>query len=95
VWAFLGAPLLFSVVLNSAYRAAVGGKDLGFLSPFNESTWWLAIGACAISGVLALWQLSFKALWQRIGICVLYASGIVAALLFIGLNVACSNGDCV
>src|SRR5262245_52411428 len=93
-WALLGVPLLFAGYVHLAYKISFARG----LLPYVMLPVWVTHVVwddSFLSGVAAIIFIPYGTKVARITGAVLYAPVFGAALFYLGLLVACANGDCL
>jgi hypothetical protein len=79
-------PALFALVYSTGYR-------LGYFP--SETYDFGVLGFCVLLGLIAVNFALIAKGWVRFAASALYVLAMVPGLFFVGLWVACSNGNCV
>lgn len=89
-WALVGVPLLYAACAHFAYD---GGMLPDPAAP--DWVWPTVLGACLLSGVIAVAAMPQADRWQKFVGLLVYVPLFGTILLCLGLVIACGHGDCL
>ena len=90
LWSIVGTPASFAVFVECAYHYK---RSLPHTIQ-AEWVWGLVFGTCLLSGFVAMLSVLQKG-WPRITLGIAYIIVMTACMFYIGLMIACLNGDCI
>jgi uncharacterized protein (DUF2062 family) len=86
IWAVLGVPLAFALIYNASYKGGAWwseSKQMGTLVFF------------VLTGAIAMFALPRSKLWMRFLASAAYFVVMYGVLFFVGIGIACTNGNCL
>ena len=87
IWAFLGAPVLFGIWVQTSYSYAFPHTGLG------SWVWFAMFIACLLSGFIAALLIHLHG-WARLLLGVSYLPVMITIMLFINFALKCFNISC-